>query len=78
MVNPVMAGFLAGGILARNSGPQAIVGGGVAFAAFSGAIDLYLRKESKEPELLESFVSRSGLSSYDLISQRFVALHLAG
>lgn len=38
--NPVYAGFLAGGVLARNSGPKAIVGGGIAFAAFSGAIDL--------------------------------------
>lgn len=40
MVNPVAAGFIAGGILARSSGPQAIIGGGLAFAAFSGAIDL--------------------------------------
>jgi len=40
MVNPVAAGFLAGGILARNAGPTAMMGGGVAFAAFSAAIDL--------------------------------------
>lgn len=40
MVNPVLAGFLAGGILARGSGPKAMVGGGMAFAAFSAAIDL--------------------------------------
>lgn len=40
IVNPVVAGLFAGGILARNSGPQAVVGGAVAFAAFSGAIDL--------------------------------------
>lgn len=40
MVNPVAAGFLAGGILARSAGPTAMVGGGVAFAAFSAAIDL--------------------------------------
>lgn len=40
MVNPVLAGFLAGGILARGSGPTAMLGGGLAFAAFSGAIDL--------------------------------------
>jgi mitochondrial import inner membrane translocase subunit TIM22 len=48
MVNPVAAGFLAGGILARNSGPRAAVGGGVAFAAFSAAIDLFLRREPAE------------------------------
>ncbi|WFD42457.1 Mitochondrial import inner membrane translocase subunit tim22 [Malassezia psittaci] len=38
--NPVLSGFVAGGVLARHSGPQAVVGGGIAFAAFSGAIDL--------------------------------------
>jgi hypothetical protein len=48
MVNPVAAGFLAGGILARNSGPRAAVGGGMAFAAFSAAIDLFLRRETPE------------------------------
>ena len=48
MVNPVAAGFLAGGILARNSGPKAAFGGGMAFAAFSAAIDLFLRRESSE------------------------------
>nr|CDI53417.1 related to Tim22, mitochondrial import inner membrane translocase subunit [Melanopsichium pennsylvanicum 4] len=40
LVNPVAAGFMAGAILARNSGPKAAIGGGVAFAAFSGAIDM--------------------------------------
>ncbi|KAI5119166.1 hypothetical protein M0805_008649 [Coniferiporia weirii] len=48
MVNPVLAGFMAGGILARNSGPKAALGGGAAFAAFSAAIDLFLRRESSE------------------------------
>lgn len=48
MVNPVVAGFVAGGILARNSGPKAVLGGGAAFAAFSAAIDLFLRRESSE------------------------------
>lgn len=48
MVNPVAAGFVAGGILARNSGPKAVVGGGLAFAAFSAAIDLFLRRETTE------------------------------
>jgi hypothetical protein len=48
MVNPVAAGFVAGGILARNAGPRAVLGGGLAFAAFSGAIDLFLRRETSE------------------------------
>lgn len=48
MANPVAAGFLAGGILARNAGPKAAVGGGIAFAAFSAAIDLFLRRETPE------------------------------
>ncbi|KAF7973047.1 hypothetical protein HWV62_16336 [Athelia sp. TMB] len=46
--NSVAAGFIAGGVLARNSGPQAVLGGGVAFAAFSAAIDLFLRREPAE------------------------------
>ncbi|WFD31428.1 Mitochondrial import inner membrane translocase subunit tim22 [Malassezia sp. CBS 17886] len=37
--NPVWGGGVTGGILARSSGPQAVVGGALAFAAFSGAID---------------------------------------
>ncbi|KAF9807551.1 hypothetical protein IEO21_08166 [Rhodonia placenta] len=48
MVNPVAAGFVAGGVLARNAGPKAVLGGGVAFAAFSAAIDLFLRRETPE------------------------------
>ncbi|CBQ72942.1 related to Tim22, mitochondrial import inner membrane translocase subunit [Sporisorium reilianum SRZ2] len=44
LVNPVAAGFAAGAILARNSGPKAAIGGGVAFAAFSGAIDIFRRE----------------------------------
>lgn len=45
--NAVGAGLLAGGILAMQSGggPKAALGGGAAFAAFSAAIDLYMRKE---------------------------------
>ncbi|KAH9889443.1 mitochondrial import inner membrane translocase subunit TIM22 [Cubamyces lactineus] len=50
MVNPVAAGFVAGGILARNSGPKAVVGGGLAFAAFSAAIDLFLRRETSDDD----------------------------
>jgi import inner membrane translocase subunit TIM22 len=48
MANPIAAGFVAGGILAKNSGPKAALGGGLAFAAFSTAIDLYLRRELPE------------------------------
>jgi import inner membrane translocase subunit TIM22 len=63
MVNPVAAGFVAGGILARNSGPTGAVGGGLAFAAFSAAIDLFLRREPAE---CVSVLPRSGilLTSY--------------
>ncbi|KIM56564.1 hypothetical protein SCLCIDRAFT_17156 [Scleroderma citrinum Foug A] len=48
IINPVAAGFVAGGILARNSGPKAVFGGGLAFAAFSGVIDWFLHKPSSE------------------------------
>ncbi|SPO25918.1 related to Tim22, mitochondrial import inner membrane translocase subunit [Ustilago trichophora] len=50
LVNPVAAGFAAGAILARNSGPKAAIGGGVAFAAFSGAIDMYFRRETPDED----------------------------
>ncbi|PPQ87472.1 hypothetical protein CVT25_008208 [Psilocybe cyanescens] len=49
--NSVSAGFVSGGILARNSGPKAVVGGGLAFAAFSAAIDLlFLRRETPDED----------------------------
>ncbi|KAF5322093.1 hypothetical protein D9619_001979 [Psilocybe cf. subviscida] len=49
--NSVASGFVAGGILARNSGPKAVVSGGLAFAAFSAAIDmLFLRRETPEED----------------------------
>ncbi|KAJ3505973.1 hypothetical protein NLJ89_g7132 [Agrocybe chaxingu] len=45
--NSVSAGFVAGGILARNSGPKASFTGGLAFAAFSAAIDMsVLRRDA--------------------------------
>ncbi|ETW74841.1 mitochondrial import inner membrane translocase [Heterobasidion irregulare TC 32-1] len=50
MVNPIAAGFVAGGILARKSGPKAVLGGGLAFAAFSAAIDLFLRRETADDD----------------------------
>jgi len=47
--NSVASGFFAGGILARNSGPKAAFGGGLAFAAFSAVVDmLFLRRETPE------------------------------
>jgi mitochondrial import inner membrane translocase subunit TIM22 len=48
LTNGVAAGCLTGGILAKNAGPQAVVGGCVAFAAFSAAIDAYMRQPSDE------------------------------
>ncbi|KAF9014889.1 mitochondrial import inner membrane translocase subunit TIM22 [Cyathus striatus] len=48
--NSVAAGFVAGGILARSSGPKASFGGGLAFAAFSAAIDLFLRRETPDED----------------------------
>lgn len=48
ITNAVAAGFVTGGILARNSGPTAALGGGLAFAAFSAAIDLFMRRETPE------------------------------
>jgi len=50
MVNPIAAGFVAGGVLARNSGPKAALGGGLAFAAFSAAIDLFIRREPPDDD----------------------------
>jgi import inner membrane translocase subunit TIM22 len=43
LVNSVAAGCVTGGVLAKNAGPQAAAGGCLAFAAFSAAIDAYMR-----------------------------------
>ena len=48
LVNGVAAGCLTGGILAKNAGPQAVIGGCAAFAAFSAAIDAYMRQPPEE------------------------------
>jgi hypothetical protein len=48
LTNPIAAGFVAGAILARTSGPKAMLFGGGAFAAFSGAIDMYFRREAAD------------------------------
>ncbi|KAG8894113.1 Mitochondrial import inner membrane translocase subunit tim22, partial [Tulasnella sp. 403] len=50
ITNAVAAGFVSGGILARNSGPRAALGGAMAFAAFSAAIDLFLRRETPDDD----------------------------
>ncbi|MBW0526049.1 hypothetical protein O181_065764 [Austropuccinia psidii MF-1] len=43
--NSLAGGAMAGGILAWKSGMKAMMFGAVGFAAFSGAIDAYMRKE---------------------------------
>ncbi|KAI1438823.1 Tim17/Tim22/Tim23/Pmp24 family-domain-containing protein [Xylaria sp. CBS 124048] len=48
LANGAAAGCLSGGILARNAGPTAIVGGCAAFAAFSTAIDVWMRQPKDE------------------------------
>lgn len=47
--NGVGAGCLTGGGLAYKSGPQAALFGCAGFAAFSTAIDLYMRSENGKP-----------------------------
>lgn len=46
--NGVIGGCLTGGALARNAGPQAVGLGCVGFAAFSAAIDGYMRMDEEE------------------------------
>lgn len=48
MTNAIAGGFVTGGILARNSGPRGALGGAIAFAAFSTAIEMFLRRETPE------------------------------
>eukprot|EP00457_Paulinella_chromatophora_P017028 gb/GEZN01017967.1/.p1 GENE.gb/GEZN01017967.1/~~gb/GEZN01017967.1/.p1 ORF type:complete len:217 (-),score=25.41 gb/GEZN01017967.1/:97-747(-) len=43
ILNPIMAGCAAGGVLGARGGPQATALGCAGFAAFSTAIELYLR-----------------------------------
>lgn len=43
LTNSVAAGCITGGVLARNAGPQAAALGCGGFAAFSAAIDAYMR-----------------------------------
>jgi import inner membrane translocase subunit TIM22 len=48
ITNAVSGGFVTGAILARHSGTMAALGGGAAFAAFSGVIDWWLRSPPSE------------------------------
>ncbi|GAO15203.1 uncharacterized protein UV8b_04250 [Ustilaginoidea virens] len=48
LANGVAAGCVTGAILAKNAGPQAMAGGCVAFAAFSAAIEAYMRQPKEE------------------------------
>lgn len=48
LANGAAAGCLTGGILARSGGPTAVAGGCAAFAAFSLAIDAYMRQPKEE------------------------------
>ncbi|KAJ7072694.1 mitochondrial import inner membrane translocase subunit TIM22 [Mycena amicta] len=50
LYNSASAGFFTGGILARNAGPKAAFGGGMLFAAFSTAIDLFMRRETPDDD----------------------------
>ncbi|KAF2269367.1 mitochondrial import inner membrane translocase, subunit Tim17/22 [Lojkania enalia] len=46
--NGVVGGCITGGVLARKAGPQAVGVGCVGFAAFSAAIDAYMRMPEDE------------------------------
>jgi import inner membrane translocase subunit TIM22 len=48
--NSVYAGLISGAVLARNSGPRSMVLGGIGFAAFSAAIDTYMRREEVDED----------------------------
>ncbi|KAJ7782651.1 mitochondrial import inner membrane translocase subunit TIM22 [Mycena metata] len=50
LYNSVGAGFMTGGVLARASGPKASFGGGLLFAAFSAAIDMFMKRETPEED----------------------------
>lgn len=48
LYNGIAAGCFTGGFLARSAGPQATAVGCAGFAAFSAAIDAYMRMESND------------------------------
>lgn len=47
LVNGALAGCITGGVLAASAGPQAAALGCAGFAAFSTAIDAYMRRPSE-------------------------------
>ena len=47
LVNGVAAGCVTGGVLAMGAGPQAAAVGCLGFAAFSAAIDAYMRRPAE-------------------------------
>lgn len=49
LYNGVAAGCITGGALAAKAGPQAAAVGCAGFAAFSAAIDWYMRMDSDDP-----------------------------
>ena len=48
MTNGIAGGFVTGGVLARASGPRGALMGAAGFAMFSGAIEMFLRRETRE------------------------------
>ncbi|KAI1007951.1 hypothetical protein K3495_g284 [Podosphaera aphanis] len=46
LTNGILAGCITGGVLAASAGPQAAAVGCAGFAAFSAAIDTYMRRPS--------------------------------
>ncbi|KAL3957425.1 hypothetical protein ACCO45_008003 [Purpureocillium lilacinum] len=48
LANGVAAGCLTGAILAKNTGPTGMAGGCAAFAAFSAAIDAWMRQPKED------------------------------
>lgn len=50
LYNSVYAGLISGAVLARKSGPRAMVLGGMGFAAFSAAIDTYMRRDTPDED----------------------------
>lgn len=48
LTNSVAAGCITGGILGAKAGPQAAAAGCAGFAAFSAAIDAYMRMPEKD------------------------------
>ena len=59
MYNSATAGFISGSILSRSAGVKAAFGGGFAFAAFSTAIDWYMRSPVCLTNLLNIIISSS-------------------